>query len=661
MIPEITWSLMHPTQPDVEYMKRVTEKAAAYHVDSFEICAKCHSPLGGLDGLHDCSAYPSAHRKADLAGIAETREKLSAILELAHGIGKPVYYWHREAAVPEGLLDDLPALLDANGEFDLLGGAYEELLRRKIAAAFDALPELDGLVLTLTEASYSVIHNSTPDRYPPRQVVSHLTRIFASELEARGKRLILRSFGSIAQDYEDILAGAAEAAKEFRFEVETKITPYDFDPFLPTNPFLRKLPGATLGAECDSLGEFLGAGMLPAENVDNIVKYVRTGTAAGVDRWAIRLDRHGRSIFDSYEVNLYAYERAIADPDVDADDIRCEWLDAHAPPSARPTFDALGRMGLDAVLKTIYIDGNAILHQSAASASMKFLKAAFVFALFKNGVDLRNGAGVWSILSGNPAPGRNAILGEKNLAANIVSRGLVMLNALTVEPGYEHEYRWRRELWENAEAAALAFMYFAKAVCAYFEDMEAGDPDGATLAARIDETKLVLNLIQPTASAPLRRKTYIDSFTALIGQLADEYRTEFAMRQKYRPGTLDCAICGAITDEWRFFRYMHASHVGSSDGEFYRFAGNRVFPNGFVEVELARPANGGKLSVFGDPSETAKFRISLDGGSPIDAAFDAEGVAEFPVGPGGKTVKVRISKAPGAYYPRIRAVATKTA
>ena len=649
---------MHPTQLDVDYMKRVIKKAAEYRVDSFEICAKCHSPLGGLDGLADYAPYPTAHGRADLAGIAETREKLNAVLELAHSIGKPVYYWHREAVVPEGLLDDRPKLLDENGEFDLFGEAYAELLRHKIRSAFDAVPALDGLVLTLTEASYSVLHNSDPAKYPPRQVVAHLTRLFASELQARGKVLILRSFGSIAQDYEDILAGAAEAAKEFRFEVETKITPYDFDPFLPTNPFLRKLPGATLGAECDSLGEFLGAGMLPAENVENIVNYVRTGRAAGVDRWAIRLDRHGRRIFDSYEINLYAYERAIADPNVTADDIRREWLDAHAPASARTAFADLGKMGLEAVLKTIYIDGNAILHQSAASASMKFLKAGFIFALFKDGVSLRNGAGVWSILSSGNTPGRDAILREKQQAAHIVSRGLALMNSLSAEPGYAPEYRWRRELWENAEAAALAFLYFTRAVCAYFDDMEAGAPAAAKLTAGITEAKVVLNMIQPTPAAPLRRKTYIDSFTALIGQLADEYRTEFAMRQKYRPGTLDCAICGAITDEWRFYRYMHASHVGSSEGEFFRFAGNKVFPNGFIEVELERPENGGKVVVHGDTAETALFRIALDGKGPVDAVFDARGIAEFPVARGGKTVKVRITKAPGAFYPRIRAVAT---
>ena len=37
--PEITWSLMHPTPLDVDYMKLVVKKAAEYRVDSFEICA----------------------------------------------------------------------------------------------------------------------------------------------------------------------------------------------------------------------------------------------------------------------------------------------------------------------------------------------------------------------------------------------------------------------------------------------------------------------------------------------------------------------------------------------------------------------------------------------------------------------------------------------
>ena len=674
---EITWSLMHPTPLETDYMKRVVKKASEYRVDSFEICASCHTNLGGMDGLTFYEKYPTTHKSIDIEGVKSNIEKLREIINLAHSIGKPVIYWHREAMVPEGLLTDLPHLLDENGEFDLLGEAYEELLRYKIDSTFKNMPELDGLVLTLTEASYSVIHNSNTEKYPPQKVVGHIVKIFASELQSRGKRLVLRSFGSIAQDYEDIIAGAADAAKEYGFEIETKITPYDFDPFLPTNPFLVKQPGATLGAECDCLGEFLGAGVLPAENVDNIVKYVRTGQAAGVDRYAIRLDRVGNKTFDCYEINLYAYERAIDDPSVTAEDIRREWLAAHAPESAREAFYKLGIDGFELVKKTNFVDGNVTFHQFPSQPMVKYLKAGFIFALFKNGVDLRNGRGVWSILFENKTPGRDAILKEKEEALAIMEAGNALLDSLPVEPGWEHEYEWRKRLWGNARYATNAFYHLIKITCAYFDDMENDRADAPNLTAAIAEgrkklcdlagcdldddnavaTKFVNGLdIHLFRVAKTIDKIYFKPFYAIYKILGEEYKIEYAMRKKYLPGTVDGIICGSITDEWRQARYMHASHAHIDEtGEIFRFAGNTVFPNGFVEMELTR---AGKLVIYGSSAETDKFRITIDDGARQEAAF-INNVAEFDLPAGGKTVKVKLEKSTGSFYPRFKAVVTK--
>ena len=119
-----------------------------------------------------------------------------------------MYLWHREVMLPPGLLKDIPELLDCDNEFDLTGNAFAELIRYKLKKTFENVPELDGLVLTLTEADYSAIHNSNTKKYPPEKVVSFIIGIFASELEKRGKRFILRSFGSIAEDYKSIIAGA---------------------------------------------------------------------------------------------------------------------------------------------------------------------------------------------------------------------------------------------------------------------------------------------------------------------------------------------------------------------------------------------------------------------------------------------------------------------
>lgn len=678
--PEITWSLMHPTPLDADYMKLIIDKASQYRVDSFEICADCHTDLGGMDGLTDYIDYPETYKRIDQAGIASNKVKLKEIITLAHSINKPVYYWHREAMVPDGLLLDLPDLLDSNGEFDLLGKAYEELLRYKIDSTFKALPELDGIVLTLTEATYSVIHNTNTEKFPPQKVVDHMVNIFAEELLKRNKRFILRSFGSIAQDYEDILCGAAAAAKKYGFEIETKITPYDFDPFLPTNPFLRKLPGAKLGAECDCLGEFLGAGMLPAENVENIVKYVRTGQQVGVDRYTLRLDRIGNRIFDCYEINLYAYARSIDDASVTAEDIRREYLALHAPESARKAFYQLGLDGFELVKKTNFIDGNVTFHQFPSQCTTKYLKAGFIFALFKNNVDLANGKGVWSILHGNKTPGRSAILQEKLEACAIAENGLALLENLPVEPGWEKEYSWRKRLWKNAQAATTSFLWFCRVVCAYFDDMEAQDANANNLKKAVSGGKAALSQlagydlskanIQSAgfvngldkhlfhASSDLET-IYYKPFYAIFGLLLEEYFVEFFMRKKYASDTRDCVICGVLTDEWRICRYMHASHVSKENGEFFRYAGNTVFPNGYIDIKLNTPGNGGKLVIYGDITETDSFNISINDSAPSTLRFKCDGSVEIPLLPGRKSVQVRLSKAPGAYYPRFRAVAVK--
>ena len=107
-LPEVTWSLMHPTPLNVDYMKRVIAEAANYKVDSFEICAACHTLLGGLDGLVLYEDYPAVAASLDREGIIANRRRLNEILELAHASGRPVYYWHREVTVWPEFLKAVP-------------------------------------------------------------------------------------------------------------------------------------------------------------------------------------------------------------------------------------------------------------------------------------------------------------------------------------------------------------------------------------------------------------------------------------------------------------------------------------------------------------------------------------------------------------------------
>ena len=674
--PEITWSIMHPTPLDVAYMRRLVAELPRWRCDSFEICAECHSLLGGMDGLVLYEDYPAVAASLDRAGILANRARLQEILDLAHGAGRPVYYWHREVTVWPKILQETPELLDANGEFDLLGAAYGNLLRYKLEKTFEAVPNLDGLVLTLTEADFSAIHNSSPDRYPPARVVERIVRIFAEEHVKRGKRFILRSFGSIAQDYEDILAGARLAASGFSFEVETKITPYDFDPFLPDNPFLRPVaPGITLGAECDCEGEFLGFGHLPAENVEHIVRFVRHGQRQGVSRYTIRLDRMGCNVFDSYPINLFAYQRAILDPDATAEGIRAEYAAAHYPPECADELTALGDLGFRLVEKLLFIDHVVMFHQNPVDADLKWMKAGGLFVLFApEGTPLAPHQGIWPMLP-QTTVGIPAILAEKREALAIARDGFARVEALKGRLDAA-EYQRLSRLWGSALREAVAIQAFVSAIAAYFGDMAEDAPDAPRLHRAIQEMADALHLPPPERTQgktafhngmdhhifALRDGDFCDRFDhSILGAaclLLDEYDAETAARAELRrrlPDALDFVVAGGLFQDWRFRRNMHASHAALLGGRPARLVGNPVFPNGFVRVALAShngtPAT--RLFIAGEGA----CQVSVDGGPPQALALTADGVLLPLAVATAESIELVFTKAPGPDYPALRAIA----
>ena len=661
---EITWSLMHPTPLDPDYVRKLVGKTAEYKVDSFEICGQCHSPYGGLDGLIDYREYPHAFASWEQEKVADNQKKLNEILSISHAAGKAVYLWHREVMIPPGLLKDLPSLLDEDGEFDLTGDAFAGLIRYKLEKTFENVPELDGVVLTLTEADYSAIHNSNTRKYPPEKVVSFIIGIFASELEKRGRRFIMRSFGSIAEDYECILAGSEALEGRYGFEIETKITPYDFSPFLPTNPFLRKSRGFTLSAECDCVGEFMGQGNMPFEHVHNIVRYVREGQAAGVDRFVIRMDRRGNCIFDLYELNYYAYARALEDEKITADEIRREWREKHYPAEYRAGFAELDEIGWEMVCKTYFIDGHVLFH---GNYCMKYMKAGFIFALFAEGRrTLVNGKGIWSILTDRPTPGRDAILAEKERAVALADQGLALLKRLDPPSG---DHRWR--LWNNAPVITRAVRELVRCIAAYFDDMER-EEGGNRLKAQVAASLKEFDRLAGHKIEIVRREfvngmehrmkevdrtieeLVIEPLAAICQELPAEFSAESAAKARFLPGCVDGIITGGLTDDWRIVRYMHGSHAALRNSLPSRWAGNRVFPNGFIEMELQHAE---ELVIFGAPEETRAFILTCDG-KRISAEFDERGVFSLPLAAGEKNVTVRLEKN-GAVYPVFHAVLTR--
>jgi len=584
-IPEVTWSVMHPVVIDARYMKRVVEKAEEYGgVDSFEICGLEQK---GINALSTFERYPHVAVNVDRAVVEKTRRELGAACEIAHKSGKKVYFWHRENLVPKGLFEDVPELLDENGEFDLLGKPYAEYLRGKICDAFDACRELDGLVLTLTESEYSVLHNSDQIRYPAVKVVENLVGIFNEELGRRGKRFILRSFG-VGEDYSKIIAGATAAARHgcTCFEIETKVTEADFVPWLPVNKYLKHTPPLSLGAECDALGEYLGSGALPAAQVARIGEYVDAARREGVSRYAIRIDRGGTSIFDTaHEVNLYAYMGFIRDPGATEEGILSGYARKRFGAAAEEMIPVM-KSELDIVRGTCYIASNLMFHTPPTATNFRVAKAGGIFALFREGESLSNMSQIWSVFDWMSAPSRVDIIKEKDRAVEMAEAGLAKVEKLASLMPPEEAAR-QRCAFSNAVVFTRAMRSFTRCAVAYFEDME----DKVDTPTRLEAAIAAARSEMAALSVKTPGKLHLDGIAAYCSELWEEYRVERAMRRRFeaRKDVFDFVIPGGIFDDGRISRMMHAAYSGRKGDALVRHVGNARYPNGGITVRLKAP------------------------------------------------------------------------
>ena len=637
-VPEISWSVMHPTDLDSTYMQKVLVEAQSYHVDNIELCGGSNSGTNGsLDGLLLFEEYPLAYAAQDEKRVLDNQANMKAILRMCHENGKEVYYWHREVLCNDGLIQSIPGLLDEEGEFNLFGEAYENLIRYKIRKVYEMFPDLDGIVLTLTEASFSALHSARPDVYPPVKVVEKIGGIFAEELKARGKRFILRSFGAVDEDYNAIMEGAVALSKKYDFEVETKITPYDFNPFLPDNKFLVHSGKCKLGAECDALGEFLGCGRMLLEDVDNIVRYVKYARKQKVDRFTLRVDRKYKNVFDTYPINLYAYQEAILHPEKTAEQIRNEYYGSRYPAPVAEKLIKMSKDGNDCVLKTVFIDGNLIFHWFPTTARLKFIKGGGILKTFAADGDLSRGRKQWAMLYENPVPGRDNILKEKDEAVEIAQKNLAVLKEIAPELN-EFDLNRLTSAWENSLSEAVSIRELCRVICAYFDDMEARNGEATAFKAAMENMHETLKDI----------KTLRD-ITGIAGLIAQEYDMEFALRKKYDKIAEDYVLAASITDQVRTEHYMHGAFCEIRDGRPVSIVGNTVYPDGYLAVGLKGSKEPTRIYIEGN----GHVRVDING---VETELDLNENPYIDVPACEEGYEVAVRKRTGYDFPEVVAI-----
>lgn len=659
-IPELYWSVCHPVNPDVDYMEKVIELADSYGVEGFEMCGDAHGPAGGLEGVLLFEDYPAAMAQRNQALALETREKLNRIVELAHNSGRKFIYWHREVMVPTGVVNSAHEILDEKGEIDFNSEAYWEFVRYKISEFFKAVPGMDGIVLTLTEADYSVIHNSDPKRYPPIEIAARLIRTFSEEVEAKGKSLTFRTFGSIDEDYRVLSAAAELALKDCTFEIETKVTPFDWSLFLPDNPYLKRRENATLAAEFDLVGEYFGLGELPCLYPDLLLSEIRYARKCGATRFPGRIDRyHGKAIESVNEMNLYAFTEALKNPKITSEEIWQAWA-AQKWGDAGTELISVMKTSVDLIKKSFNIDSHVFCQNYRHSFDMMMLGG--IFAAFKPGISLKFTAEyLWSMFSEKTSPTREAIVSEKEEAVAIADQGFKTVSALADRiPESQREKiitAWQKTIHTSRMQLALV-----KVIVAYFEDMESNAEQPVRLEQAIKECLAIADAAKRAFSIGM-----VAEIADVMYENADVFRklyaAEFAARADWNmeENVVDSLVCGGLLDEWRVKRIMHGSGFELHNNRPVRLAGNSVFPNGFLEYILTAKSDMSNELLVRLHGLSGPVKVTVNEADFVVAPSDPDGFCTIaiPAAPDHEAqLHVRLGKAANT-PPRIGGLAVR--
>lgn len=275
-------------------------------------------PLAAQEGL---TGVQLSHAICMSAADALVEPRLSLIREaaaLAKAQGLSVSVWAHE----------LEADVVAGGPVRL----DEELAARlaeKYARLFDAIPDLDGVVLTLAETHTRVMGEGVSSDLTPAERVAWLVRAVAAGCGAR--ELTVRTFAHTRPEIEAIVDGLRLLAQNPPpgLRVMSKDTPHDFHFFYPHNPALGAVGGLPQTVEVDLGCEYWGSGALLCAMPDYLAWRMRHALGRGCTGAAARISRGDRHAHGTpNECNIYVFDRLSGDVDADPRALLREWLAA---------------------------------------------------------------------------------------------------------------------------------------------------------------------------------------------------------------------------------------------------------------------------------------------------------------------------------------------
>lgn len=295
---------------DMNYLRKMIDLAPEYNINHIELS-------------HNMIWYTE-----DVLNNESKQKNFNKLIERAHKNNLELFIWTHE-------ISTLPEKFIVNGKTDLDNPKLWEWLKDKYRTLFQVIPGVDGMVLTLSETKIKVYEDSKViTTLSKSERVAKLLRTIYEVCKEYNKTLYVRTWAAV----EWITEGIKMTPKEIG--VMNKVTQSDFGTYWPHHPNIGIYGDRPQVVEFDLCGQYLGRSQIPSAKPAYIKYRWRYAFGKGVIGAIGRVGtleqnfsgkmgnlqiENTHVIGTPNEINLYAFSKILANPDIDIDKIWEEW------------------------------------------------------------------------------------------------------------------------------------------------------------------------------------------------------------------------------------------------------------------------------------------------------------------------------------------------
>jgi len=578
---KVIWSFAHAGRPDFDQARTAIDLGAELGIDGIEI----------ETDLEKCLTYdslPQLRAAVDAPRAEARRDAVRRIAAYAKERGLRVSQWLHDLSGPRPLLDLWPELKAPDGFLDLQSPLVPRLIAARLAEFFSRVPEVDDVTLTMTETQVCVLHRPY-SKVPLVDRALWIIQAVADALRPLGKGLIVRPFSALTEDYEAILA-AIEKVECENLAVMEKTEPYDWNPFLPDSPFMRKVGNRELRAEADAGAEYYGQSIIPACHPHYLADRLRGAYEKGARTFVLRADRaNNPAVGTLNEINIVAATAWVKDPNVDIEAVWRHWLEKRLGAAPEGLAELLEQT-FEVIKTALYIDRQQISHNRFPS--FEHAKHVQMFHLFEPAANLRHMREHWSMIAERRTRPHDEIVSEKAEALEMARSLSPWFESLagSLQPEAQQTVRDGLRRLEHLARATLALVRLA---AAHLEDVWSAKR--RAVGAFEDEARAMLELADEIAASegPDFFAAMPDRMRSFVEGLRLERSIELPRRAALarEAHLVDYILCGLASEGHKLSKRLHSGSTRCDAQARYR--GTGIGEREGLSYEIKLPKNRG--------------------------------------------------------------------